>query len=143
MRTLPDRIRHTLLFEAIALCIVSVLGSKLTGKPLETIGALSVMFSIIAMVWNLVFNWMFDHWDRKYRNSAPRGIGLRIVHAMLFEAFFLIVGMFIIAWWLDIDLVQAFLLDLSMSMFFLAYAFCFNWTYDVVFPVPKDAAEAA
>jgi len=132
-----------LLFEAIAIALVSVLGSWITGKETQTVGALAIMFSIIAMTWNLIFNWMFDLWDRCYRNSAPRGVLIRTLHACLYEAFFLVVGMFLIAWWLDISLFKAFMLDLGMAGFFLVYAFCYNWAYDLVFPVPKAIPQPA
>ena len=34
------------------------------------------------------------------------------------------------AWWLDIGLWQAFVLDIGIVLFFLPYTFAFNWTYD-------------
>ena len=34
--------------------------------------------------------------------------------------------------------IDAFLLDISLSAFFLVYAFGYNWAYDVVFPVPRE-----
>jgi len=139
MRTLPDRIRHTLMFEGIALGVVAFGGAWITGQPVAKIGALGIMFSVLAMAWNLAFNWMFDLWDRRYRNMAKRTVGLRIAHAVLFEIVLLTVGIFLVAWWLQIGYLEAFLLDLGMSAFFLVYAFCFNWTYDVIFPVPKAA----
>ena len=40
---------------------------------------------------------------------------------------------------LDVGYVEAFLLDLGISIFFLIYAFVFNWAYDVIFPVPRPA----
>ena len=55
MRTVKDRIRHTFLFEAIALGIVSVGGSWITGHSLEAMGVLSLMFSLLAMSWKLHF----------------------------------------------------------------------------------------
>jgi len=127
------------MFEAIALFLVVVIGSWITGKTMETIGALGAMFSVLAMCWNFVFNWMFDHWDRKHRNSAPRGVKVRVVHAVLFEAFFLIFGTFLVAWWLDTTLLYAFILDVGMSAFFLVYAFVFNWSYDIAFPIAQEA----
>lgn len=139
MRTLSDRLRHTLLFEGIALGIVMTAGSALTGHSAEDFGILGVMFSIIALVWNFAFNWLFDRWDLAYRDMAPRGPGLRAVHAILFEAVMLTVGLFLTAWWLDVGYVEAFLLDLGISIFFLIYAFLFNWAYDVIFPVPRPA----
>jgi len=139
MRTFQDRLRHTLLFEAIALGLVAVGGSLVTGHGMLSIGALGLIFSGLAMVWNLVYNWLFDLWDRAYRGMAPRGAGLRLVHATLFEAVLLVAGLFITAWWLAIPYIDALMLDLGLSAFFLLYAFGFNWVYDVVFPVPREA----
>ncbi len=139
MRSLPDRLRHTLIFEAIALFLVAVPGGWLLDRPMEVMGALSLMFSVLAMGWNFSYNWMFDLWDRKYRGMAKRGFRIRIVHAVLFEAGLVIAGLFLIAWWLDLSYWDAFLLDISLSAFFLVYAFCYNWAYDTVFPVPRAA----
>lgn len=139
MRSFPDRLRHTLIFEAIALFLVAVPGGWLLDRPMEIMGALSLMFSVLAMSWNLAFNWMFDLWDRKHRGMARRGVGIRIVHAVLFEAGLVIAGLFLIAWWLDMTYRDALLLNVSLSAFFLVYAFCYNWAYDMVFPVPRAA----
>lgn len=139
MRTLKDRIRHTLLFELIALGVVVIAGSWIIGRPVEVIGALSLMFSALAMGWNLLFNWLFDLWDRKYRASAKRGFAVRATHASLFELGMVIVGIFLVAWWLNITYWQAFIIDLGFSAFFLLYAYGFNWAYDHIYPVPKAA----
>ncbi len=139
MRSFPDRLRHTLIFEAIALFLVAVPGGWLLDRPMEVMGALSLMFSVLAMSWNLSYNWMFDLWDAKHRGMAKRGVRIRIVHAVLFEAGLVIAGLFLIAWWLDLTYIDAFLLDISLSAFFLVYAFCYNWAYDMVFPVPRTA----
>ena len=137
MRTFRDRLRHTLIFEAIALFLVAIPGGLILDRPIELMGALSLMFSVLAMAWNLVFNWGFDLWDRRYRAMAKRGFGIRAVHAVLFEAGLLFAGLFLIAWWLGMSYRDAFLLDISLSAFFLVYAFCYNWAYDMVFPVPR------
>jgi uncharacterized membrane protein len=137
MRTFKDRIRHTLLFEIIALGIVVVGGSWIIGRPVEIIGALSLMFSALVMVWNMLFNWVFDHWNRKYRASAKRGFFIRAVHASLFELGIVIAGVFLVAWWLSVSYWEAFIINIGFSAFFLLYAYGFNWTYDYVFPVPE------
>ncbi|MGI9381310.1 MAG: PACE efflux transporter [Methyloligellaceae bacterium] len=136
MRTLPDRIRHTILFEVIALVVVAFLGSWIIGRSVTLVGALSLIFSFLAMAWNLAFNWMFDHWDRIYRNSAPRGFRIRALHAFLFELGMLIAGLFIVSWWLETSYREAFLINIGFSLFFLVYAYVYNWAYDQIFPVP-------
>ena len=137
MRTFRDRLRHTLIFEAIALFLVAIPGGLILDRPIELMGALSLMFSVLAMAWNLVFNWGFDLWDRRYRAMAKRGFGIRAVHAVLFEAGLLFAGLFLIAWWLGMSYRDALLLDISLSAFFVVYAFAYNWGYDLVFPVPR------
>ena len=137
MRTFRDRLRHTLIFEAIALFLVAIPGGLILDRPIELMGALSLMFSVLAMAWNLVFNWGFDLWDRRYRAMVKRGFGIRAVHAVLFEAGLLFAGLFLIAWWLGMSYRDAFLLDISLSAFFVVYAFAYNWGYDLVFPVPR------
>lgn len=139
MRTLPDRIRHTILFEAIAVTLFAVIGGWVLGLPVEVTGALGLMFSALAMVWNLVFNWLFDLWDRKYRGMARRGFVVRAVHACLFELGLVIAGLFLIAWWLEVGYQEAFLIDISSSAFFLVYAYVYNWSYDQAFPPPRPA----
>lgn len=138
MRSFGDRVRHTLIFEAIALLIVAFGGGLITGESPEIMGALSLMFSGLVVMWNFAYNWMFDHWDMKYRNAAKRGVKLRLVHAVLFEAGLLIAGVFLIAWWLDVTLLQALLIDIGFALFFVAYAFVFNWVYDIAFPIPAQ-----
>lgn len=136
MRTFWDRVRHTVLFEAIALFLVAVIGSWVLNRPMAEIGALGVIMAVLAMSWNMLFNWLFDLWDRRYRNFAKRGLLLRAVHASLFEAGMLIAGLFIIAWWLKVSLWEALIMDISFALFFLIYAYLYNWAYDVIFPRP-------
>ena len=139
MRSLADRIRHTILFEVIAITLFALVGGWILGLPVEVTGALGLMFSARAMAWNLLFNWLFDLWDRKYRGMDKRGFAVRAVHACLFCLGLLIAGLFLIAWWPEVGYLEAFLIDISSSAFFLVYAFVYNWAYDQVFPPPRPA----
>lgn len=140
MRSLSDRIRHTVFFELIGLVILTISTSIILNQPMLDMGILNIIFSVLAMAWNLIFNWLFDLWDRKFRNMAPRTILIRIVHACLFEGCLLIAGMFITAWWLGVTLLMALLIDIGFSIFFVFYTFSFNWAYDEIFPVPVKSA---
>ena len=61
MRTTKDRIRHTLSFELIGLLIFAPLASLVFGFDLQLMGVIAVVGSIIATVWNFVYNLWFDH----------------------------------------------------------------------------------
>lgn len=136
MRTTKDRIRHAVSFEILALFIVTPLGAWAFGIPLHDIGVVAIVSATIATVWNYVFNLLFDHAMLRLVKNVHKTPTMRFVHAVLFEAGLLVILMPFIAWYLEITLIQAFLMDISFALFFLVYAFVFNWLYDLIFPIP-------
>ncbi|MBW2172285.1 MAG: PACE efflux transporter [Deltaproteobacteria bacterium] len=140
MRTTADRIRHTLLFEMIGLAACAPLASWVLDKGLAQVGALSIVLSLTAMLLNYVFNLIFDTMlVRLGRPVNVRPTWMRVLHATLFEASLLILAVPVVAWWLDMTLWIAFLTDIGFALFFLIYAFVYNWVYDVVFPMPVQS----
>ncbi|MDB5893007.1 MAG: hypothetical protein JWQ88_538 [Rhodoferax sp.] len=127
-KTLGERFLQALLFEAIAVTLCATLGSWLLGYPLVQMGALTVMISVIAMLWNMLFNSLFDRAQR--RLGFRRGWGARAVQAMLFEIGLILAVVPLAAWWLDLTLWDAFVLDIGIALFFLPYTFIYNWVYD-------------
>jgi len=137
MRSTTDRIRHSIFFELIALVISVPLASWILGKELLKIGVLSIVLSLAAMLINYFFNLLFDHvllWMRRPLNVRP--VWLRVLHALLFELSLLILTVPLVAWWLGMTLLAAFLIDIGFVLFFLVYAFVYNWAYDILFPIP-------
>lgn len=55
-----------------------------------------------------------------------------MLHAVGFEAGFILIGVPIAAWMLSITLVQAFMLELGFFLFFLPYTMLYNWLYDTL-----------
>lgn len=135
MRQTKDRIRHALLFEVIALMLSIPLGNMIYGIEPVHFGVVAIVSSGIAMVWNYLFNLGFDHALLRMRGTPAKTPVLRIVHALMFEAVLLCLLAPLIAWYLQIPLGRAIVMDLSLSAFYAAYALAFNWAYDVVFPV--------
>ncbi|MEH6650871.1 MAG: PACE efflux transporter [Motiliproteus sp.] len=135
MRSTLDRIRHTLLFEIIALIIATPIVYWITAKPLLSIGALALLLSGLAMTWNYLYNWGFDYWELRLEWQRPRKFTTRLWHALGFEVVLLLVGVFIIAYWLQMTLWAALLMDIGFALFFLVYALVYNWGYDQVFPI--------
>jgi len=129
-RTLRERIVHALAFEVIAVLICAPTLAWLMGKPLLHLGVLTLMFSTVAMLWNMLFNYLFDRAQR--RMGFVRGLGARVSHALLFELGLVVVLVPLAAWWLSIGLLQALLLDIGLLLFFLPYTLGFNWGYDVL-----------
>lgn len=140
MRTTADRIRHAISFEVIALLMVTPLAAWIYGLPMADTGVIGIGSAVIAMVWTYLYNLGFDHLMMRIKGRTTKGLALRVVHTIAFEAGLVAILLPPIAWYLDIGIVDAFLLDAGITVFFLVYAFVFNLGYDRMFPVPGEAA---
>lgn len=127
-RTVRERIFHALAFEGIAIVLAAPLLAWLLGKPLGHMGLLTLMFSTIAMLWNIVFNALFDR--LQHRHGFARTWSVRVGHALLFEVGLVVMLVPMAAYYLSISLAQAFLLDIGLLLMFLPYTLGFNWAYD-------------
>lgn len=136
------KIVHASLYEAIAIVIVTVAFALFTDHSAGRASVLAVACSAVALLWNVVFNSLYEAWER--RHPAPgRSVARRIVHAVLFEAGLVVTLVPLIAWWLSMSLWQALLADLGLVVFFLGYTFAFNWLFDHVFGLPASAGGGA
>lgn len=127
-RHLPERIFHAVTFEVLALIICAPSAAWLLDKPVFAMGVLAMLLSTTAMVWNVVYNSIFDFFWPMQR--VPRSWPLRIGHALGFEGGFILFGLPIAAGWLQISLLDAFLLEIGFFLFFLPYTMLYNWFYD-------------
>ncbi len=142
MRSTVDRIRHAISFELIGLALVTPLGALAFDMPVEDIGIVGVGSATLATGWNYLYNIGFDHLMRRLTSSTQKSAAVRIAHAILFELGLLIVLLPLIAWYLDVSLIHALTMDISFAVFYVIYAFVFNWAYDRLFPLPEWSKEA-
>lgn len=139
MRQTHDRIRHAISFEIIGLLIVIPLGAMGFGMGLADIGVVAIFGATIATLWNYVYNLYFDRAMKHLRGRVHKTFGIRILHALLFECGLLVMTLPMFSYYLGIGVWQAFVMDLAFVVFYLIYAFVFNWTYDQIFPLPEGA----
>ncbi|KWC47309.1 hypothetical protein WL51_26320 [Burkholderia ubonensis] len=140
MQGLPRKITQAILYEAIAIACISPAIAALFGEGLVYSGALSAAMSAIALLWNMVYNTLFERWEAT-RVQRTRTLGRRIIHACGFEGGLIFILVPVVAWWLDISWFDAFLVDLGLFAFFFCYAFVFQWAFDRVFDVPAATKE--
>ena len=138
MRTRNDRLRHAIGFELIGLFIAAPLASWATGIHLSHMGPLAIFFSILATVWNYVYNVGVDKLLLKFQGHTHKSMWQRVIHAIGFEGGLLLAAMPIMSLWLGITLLEAFFLDLGFAIFYLVYAFVYNLSYDKIFPIPRE-----
>jgi len=140
MRNLRDRVRHALLFEAVALAMFVPGSAALFDQPVDHMGVIGIASATIATVWNFAFNMGFDRVMLRLRGSVGKTVAIRVAHTFLFEAGLVAMLIPMIAWYLGIGLWAALVMDLAIVTFYLVYGFLFNLAYDRVFPVATVGA---
>ncbi len=139
MRTTRDRIRHALSFEIIGLMLAIPLAAFAFNHPMEDIGVITVVTSIVATAWNYFYNLGFDHLLKRLTGRVQKSVPVRVGHALLFELGLVALLAPFVAWYLGVGIIEALLLDVSLAVFYMVYAFIFNWAYDRIFPIPGTA----
>jgi len=142
MQGIKRKVIYVSLYEAIAIVAASAGFSLLSGADVSHAGPLAVICSVVAVAWNLAFNGLFEAWEAR-QPTRGRSIGRRIAHAIGFEGGLAAILVPVIAWWLDVSLWQALVMDFGLMLFFLVYTFCFNWAFDRIFGLPASAASHA
>ena len=139
MQGIQRKIVYVGLYEGIAILCASVGLAALSGAGAGTSTALAATTSVIAVVWNLLFNTLFEAWESRQARRG-RSLARRVAHAIGFEGGLAAVLVPLFAWWLDVGLWEALLFDAALLVFFLVYTFVFNWGFDRVFGLPASAA---
>lgn len=142
MRSTADRIRQAISFEIIGFLIVTPLFAWAFDHPMGDMGVLVALGATAATTWNYAFNLAFDHVLNWRRGDVRKTLPLRVVHAVLFEATLLVLLLPVFAWWLDVSLVAALLMELSFAAFYMGYAFVFTWVYDIMSPPQRSQRTA-
>lgn len=139
MQGIKRKLVYAFFYELIAAGITGSGLAVLAGHDMWYAGAAAVAASVIALIWNLIYNTAFERWEA-HQAKPGRGVLRRIAHATGFEAGLIIILVPLLSWWLHISLWQAFLLDLGLLAFFLVYTFVFNFMFDRWFGLPASAA---
>lgn len=138
MQGLKRRLIYVSLYEAFAIAITSLGLATFASQSLSHAGVAAVASSAIAVVWNLAYNWAFEAWESR-QIVRGRGFARRVAHAIGFEVGLVLMLVPLFAWWLEVSLWRAFVLDLGLIVFFLVYTFLFNLGFDRVFGLPASA----
>ena len=135
----PSRkILQAILYESIAVAVLSPSISLIYDEGLAHAGALSLMLSVCALLWNVLFNYVFECWEARQPQRA-RTLGRRLLHSLGFEGGLVLLLVPLVAWWLEISWWAALVTDLGLFVFFFFYALVFQWVFDRVFDVPNSA----
>jgi uncharacterized membrane protein len=129
-KSLTERIIHAVSFEGLATLILAPTAAWLMQRSVVEMGGLSILLATLAMVWNLIYNAIFDRiWPV---SRVVRTLKVRALHAIGFECGFITIGVTAVALLLGVSLIQAFMLEIGFMLFFLPYTMLFNWVWDTL-----------
>lgn len=129
-RSATERIVHAVAFEVIAIFISAPAAAWITGHSIFDMGILTAVIALIAVIWNMIYNWLFDR--LQYTFKFERSYRIRIAHACGFEVGLIFIAIPFVAWWLGISIWHALILDIGFVLFYLPYGFFFNLGFDKV-----------
>ncbi len=133
------RVLQAVLYEVLAIAFVGPVLSFAFDKPATSTLALAVILSTIALTWNYLFNGMFERWESR-QLIRGRSFARRLAHGIGFEGGLTVILVPVMALWLDISPLEAFMANLGLLAFFFMYAIAFTWAFDRIFGLPASAA---
>ena len=132
------RIVQAVLFEGIAIAIVTPVLALAFSHPTASAFLLSAVMSTIALAWNYVFNSLFERWEAR-QPIKGRTLARRVVHGLGFEIGLAVILLPVMAYWLHVTLWEALVADVGLLVFFFFYTLGFTWAFDKVFGLPQSA----
>jgi len=127
-KSVLERFLHAFCFEVLAIGISAPLAAWISGESMVDMGVVTVVIAVMALLWNMVYNTFFDRLLKRF--GWVKNVFMRCVHAAGFELGLLVMAIPFIAWWLDMGLVEALILDFGLVMFYLPYTYVYNLVYD-------------
>ena len=129
------RIVYVTVFEIIAIISSTLILMALSGGDAVQSLPVAVMVSVAAVVWNFVFNSLFEGWEQR-RGNPERTIVVRVIHALIFEGGIFLICLPLYMIWYDVGLYEAFIMESALLLFFLIYTFLFTLVFDKIFTLP-------
>ncbi|GEA49428.1 LysR family transcriptional regulator [Vibrio inusitatus NBRC 102082] len=134
-RSFMDRIRHTIFFEVGLIVTLIPIGMIFIQGASHHIGILAMAMSLLAMAWNMLFNFLFDRHLNNKQGHCKKTSKQRIMHAVLFELGLILVTVPVLALSLSLTFIEAFIADIGFVIYALFYSAIFNLIYDRLFPI--------
>lgn len=141
MQGIKRRVTYVFFYEIFSFLICAMLLAMLSGISMSHTGPLSILIAVIAVTVNFFYNYAFEMWE-KQQISKTRTVKRRMAHAIGFQLVLITILIPLIAWWMQISLIKAFLLDFSLMILIPCYTFVYNYFFDHIFGLPNHLVEA-
>ena len=144
MYTLDRRVRrliYVLTFEFFAILLATGLLSLMSHGSDSASLPIAATVSVIAVIWNFVFNSIFEALEHKFQ-AKTRTIKTRIIHSIGFEGGLVLFTVPLFMVWYQVGLIEALMMEAALLIFFLIYTFLFTLGFDKIFTLPQAANRA-
>ena len=135
------RIIYVIIFEFFAIVFSTVLLAALSQGDAAGSLPVAIVVSVVAVVWNFVYNTGFEALEQKLK-LTERTVITRILHAIGFEGGLILAIIPIFMYWYQVGFIEAFMMEAALLVFFLVYTFVFTWVFDQVFTLPGRSTTA-
>lgn len=132
------RVIYATSFEAGGIALSTVLLLLMADTSATGSFVFSVLASTVAMLWNLMFNALFESWERR-QTVRGRSFARRAAHALLFESGLVCLLLPLTAWWFAVPLLVALAYEAALILAFLIYTWLFTLAFDHLFGLPASA----
>ncbi|PYF08767.1 putative membrane protein [Rhodobacter viridis] len=132
------RLVYAFTFEAGAIALSTLLLSALSSGPAEDSLLVSILVTLVALIWNLVFNRGFEAIEHRFR--LTRTFALRAAHALGFEGGLFLFTVPLYMGFYGVTLTAAIAMEAALLGCFLIYTFLFTWGFDRLVPRQGIAA---
>lgn len=141
MQGTKRRVTYVFFYEIFSFFICAMVLAVLSDTSISHTGPLSILIAVIAVTINYFYNHVFEMWEKK-QISKKRTVMRRVVHAIGFQIVLVMILIPLIAWWMQISLIKAFLLDFSLMVLIPCYTFVYNYLFDHIFGLPSHLVES-
>ncbi|ENU27828.1 PACE efflux transporter [Acinetobacter modestus] len=141
MQGTKRRVTYVFFYEVFSFFICAMVLAVLSDTSISHTGPLSILIAVIAVTINYFYNHVFEMWEKK-QISKKRTVMRRVVHAIGFQIVLVMILIPLIAWWMQISLIKAFLLDFSLMVLIPCYTFVYNYVFDHIFGLPSHLVES-
>lgn len=138
MSPMRRKILYAVSFETIGTLVAAVGLWLMSDASVGNSLILSALAATIALCWSYIFNTGFEAWEAR-QPVRGRSFRRRAAHTVLFEGGLVMILLPIMAWWLQVSLLQALAYEAGLIALFIVYTYLFTWGFDRIFGLPLSA----
>ncbi|MBG2912927.1 PACE efflux transporter [Proteus cibarius] len=129
----PRKLVYAITFETLAILLSTVLLAILSQSQSHNSLPVAIAVSVIALIWNYIFNSFFELIESKLR-IKKRTVMVRLTHAISFELglFFFTIPLYM--WWYNVGFIKAISMEVTILVFFFIYTYLFTLVFDKLCP---------